>query len=95
MKKPLPPAHLEAAGKDFFIKLVKEHEIRDFAGLELVTRAAEAVDRMAQAREAIEEAGLVVPNRYGNLVENPAVRIEREAHRAFLSALRLLDRMTP
>lgn len=95
MKKPQPPEHLEAPGKNFFVKMVTDHDIQDFTGRELVARAVEAVDRMAQARQAIAKNGLVVPNRYGNLVVNPALRIEREAHRAFLSALRLLDKMTP
>ncbi len=94
MKKSRPPAHLEGPGREFFTRFVTEHHISDYAGVQLVVRAAEALDRMAQVRASIEEAGLVVPNRYGNLVENPACRMEREYHRAFLSAMRLLDKIT-
>jgi P27 family predicted phage terminase small subunit len=88
---PKPPRHLKSAGKRLWTDIVREYHIRDGAGLALVTTAAEALDRMQEAREAIAEHGAITTDRYGNPRANPACHIERDARAGFLAALKALN----
>ena len=67
-----------------------EYAIRDGVGLSLLLRAAECLDRLAQARASIEAHGAIIETN-GKLTANPAVKLERESHQTFLSAMRLLN----
>jgi phage terminase small subunit len=84
------PRHLKAAGKRFYGGIVSEYRLTDGAGLALVERAAECLDRLTEARAAIAKHGAVIEHN-GRLTANPGVKIEREATTAFLSAMRLLN----
>ena len=59
--------------------------------LRLLTLAAEAWDRGAQAREQIARDGLTTPTRDGGLKLHPAARVENGCRLAFARLLRELD----
>jgi phage terminase small subunit len=58
--------------------------------LHLLVLACEALDRAAQAREAIAEHGPVFVDRYGQPRARPEVQIERDSRIAFARLLREL-----
>jgi len=88
---PLPPAHLGEAGAQLWAAIVQQYRIGDGAGLVLVTTAAECLDRMRQAQEAIREHGLLVADRYGGKRQNPACVVERAARDGMINALKALN----
>lgn len=85
------PEHLRSEGAAFFESVAEEYEISDAAGLALLSRAAECVDRVAAAHNAIAEHGELVPDRYGGVKLNPACNLEKDARNGFLAALRALN----
>ena len=88
--KPLsPPRHLKTAGKKFWKKIAADFELldHDFARLE---GACIALDRAAEAREAIAQDGAVVTDRFGQKKEHPAIRIESASWGTFRLLLREL-----
>lgn len=84
----LPKLSAEARG--LWSALKGEYQIKDAAGMALLTRMAEALDRMRQAQKDIAENGLLIPDQKGSKKMNPACQVEKEAHRQMLEALRML-----
>jgi hypothetical protein len=89
MKK--PPKHLRPAGAAFFGSVLADYAINDSAGLALLQAAAEAVDRMTAAREAIDRDGEIIRDRYDCPKTHPACSLERDARSGFLAAMRGLN----
>ena len=89
MKTTTPPKHLGKVGKAFWRKIAGEYELldHDFARLE---GACIALDRAAEAREAIANDGAVVTDRFGQKKEHPAIRIESASWGTFRLLLREL-----
>ena len=85
------PDHLRSGGAAFFTNVAIEYAIDDAAGLALLSRAAECVDRMAAAQAAIAEHGELVSDRYGGVKLNPACNLEKDARSGFLAAMRALN----
>lgn len=90
-RAPRPPRHLKAAGKALFAELVAEYSIDDPAGIALLTTAAECLDRIRAAQEAIKAHGEVVTDRYQQVKVNPACALEKDSRNGFLAALRALQ----
>lgn len=90
-RRPKPPSHLRAAGRDLWRSIREDYAIDDSAGLALLTTAAECLDRMREAQEAIEAGGALVLDRYGATKLNPACALEKDARAGFLAALRALN----
>ena len=88
---PGPPAHLGAAGTRLWAEVVRQYRIGDGAGLALVTTAAECLDRLREAQEAVREHGVLIRDRYGGLKANPAIAVERGARDGMIAALRSLN----
>jgi hypothetical protein len=88
------PAHLGAEGREFYSDMVEEFGIVDASGIALLTRAAECLDRIKQAQNAIRKHGAVMVVN-DKLVANPAVRIEKEGRDGFYAAIRLLHLEIP
>lgn len=86
-----PPKHLRTAGKAFFSSVADEYGITDAAGVALLARAAECVDRMTAAHTSIAEHGELVIDRYGAPKLNPACTLEKDARNGFLAAVRALN----
>jgi hypothetical protein len=79
------PAHLGRHGREFYAAQVADYKITRPARLELLTRAAEALDRLRQAQEAIAKDGLMADGKI-----HPAAKVEKEARDGFLAAMRML-----
>lgn len=85
------PKHLRAEGRKFWSGVAEAYSIDDPAGVALLTTAAECLDRIAAAREAIKKAGEIVTDRYGQVKVNPACLLEKDARNGFLAAVRALN----
>jgi hypothetical protein len=85
------PEHLRDGGKAFFVAVADEYRIIDAAGLALLSRAAECVDRIEAAHRAIAEHGELVIDRYGAPKLNPACALEKDARAGFLAAMKALN----
>ena len=84
---PKPPASLSAAEKKVFVELVAQAgAILDEADGLLVESAAVLLVVAREIRKDISKRGLLVTNRFGALVANPSVKVERDT----LGELRLV-----
>jgi hypothetical protein len=93
---PKPPPHLRPETAAWFAQVLKDYELEPHH-LRLLTRAAEAFDRAAQAREILAAEGLTFLDRNDNPRPRPEVAIERDSRIAFARLLRelALDVATP
>ena len=87
----IAPEHLTEDAKTFFTQVIAEFGINDAPGLALLLAAAEARDRMSEARRAIQAAGAIVEDRYGSPRVNPACALEKDSRNGFLAAMRALS----
>lgn len=94
MKISDPPKHLKADARRMWQRLRAEYELDDSAALALLQAACEAYQRAQEARAAIDKAGAVVPDRFGQLKQHPSVTIERDSRGQMIAALRAL-RLSP
>ena len=85
------PRHLGKHGRKLFGDIASEYSIDDSAGIALLTTAAECLDRMRAAQEAIAEHGEVVQDRYKQVKVNPACALEKDARNGLLAAFRALN----
>lgn len=94
MKKPddrqPPPTELSAEAQNWWRLFVTEWQLDD-ASLLILRSGLEALDRMRQAQDLIAKHGLVAPDRFGQLKQNPATIIERDSRAAMLSAFKRLN----
>ena len=81
IKPPQAPSHLTPASKRWWHSVVAEYRLEPHA-IRLLTLAAEAWDRCAEARRLVKRDGLVVDGREGGMRPNPAVAIERDSRLA-------------
>jgi len=88
----LPPApdHLSPAMQAWWQAVVRDYDL-DPHHLRLLEAAADAWDRMVQARETLREEGLTVATRDGGKKKHPASDIERDSRLAFARLVRELD----
>ena len=84
-----PPTDLGPDGRAFYASVLSEFEL-DPNQFEILAAAARQLDRAATARAEVKTRGLLVMNRHGELAENPAVKVERAAHAAFMRLRREL-----
>ena len=86
-----PPKHLKTEGRSLFEQIQADYGITDSAGLALLARAAECLDRLTEARELLDKEGPVTTDRYGTQKAHPANKIELDSRNGFLAALRALN----
>ena len=89
-KRISPPAGLSPEARAFWRGMLTEYVIEDTAGSKILARACEALDRLRQAQRSLKK-GVIVPDKKGSVKAHPAIAVEREAHRQFLEALRMLN----
>ena len=77
-KRPVP-SFLGKAGKSWLRQIVSDFDFGSESDWATAVQAAGALDRIEQARAAINEHGLLVRTDRGALKRNPAVSIERES----------------
>ena len=87
---PPPPTHLSALSKGWWREIVANFELEGHH-LRVLQAAAEAFDRMAEARKLVKRHGVLIPDRYGVLKVNPACGVERDSRTSLLRAIRELD----
>jgi hypothetical protein len=87
---PDTPSHLREDGASFFVSMRQAHNIEGPASVEILTRAAECIDRIAAARTSIAKDGAIIENQYGVAKINPACVLEKAARDGFFGAMRLL-----
>ncbi len=85
------PKHLKKDGKALFETIAREYNLDDAAGVALLTTAAECLDRMREAQAEIKKHGVLSEDRYGNLKQNPACGLEKDARNGFLAAIKSLN----
>lgn len=88
--KQKPPRHLRKLTKAWFRSVVESYLLEPHH-LKVLTNACEALDRAAEAREAISKDGAYVKNRFGESTKHPALTVERDCWIVFARLLRELD----
>jgi P27 family predicted phage terminase small subunit len=86
---PAPPAHLSEASQQWWRAIVADYELAPHH-LRLLEAAADAWERMIQAREVLQREGIIAASEQGPR-KHPAVTIEQDARLAFARMLRELD----
>lgn len=90
-KAPAPPRHLHAAGRDLWRAVVASFAMDEPHRRAVLVMAAECLDRIAEARAAIERDGAYLDGgRYGAKA-HPAIAVERDQKRLAMTALAMLD----
>jgi phage terminase small subunit len=86
---PAPPSYLSDEMKNFWRTTVADYDLQSHHLL-LLQSAADAWDRMVQARTTIAEEGLVIEGANGKR-QHPCIAIERDSRIAFSRILREMD----
>ena len=89
MTKPTTPKHLTEYSKKWYLQILKDYEL-SVSELEVLKMACEALDTCEQARQEVQEHGLLIKGRYDNVRENPAVRLQMQAAASFAKLLKSL-----
>ena len=87
---PRAPAHLRPTTRRWWSAVVSDYDLEDHH-LKLLTLAAEAWDRVCQAREVIDRDGLTYVDRFDQPKARPEVGIERDSRIGFARLIRELD----
>jgi len=87
---PRAPKHLRKSTAEWFRSVAKSYELEPHH-VRLLQLAAEAWDRVEEAREALAEHGLTFEDRFGQPHARPEVAVERDSRLAFARLLRELD----
>jgi phage terminase small subunit len=86
----LGPPHLRDATRAWWESVASQFDLEPHHVM-LLTAAAEAWDRLQDAREAIVRDGAFVKDRFKQLKAHPAVAVERDARIGFARLLRELN----
>lgn len=87
---PPPPDSLSPSARSYWIELCAEYAIQDRPGLLLLESALTNWDHARTADDTLRREGMTVEGREGGLRPHPCVAISRDAHGAFLRAIRAL-----
>jgi len=87
VRLPRPPEGLSEASKKFWRSIVQGWEL-DPNHLELLRIACQQLDRAAQARAAVGEAGSYFTDKFGAVKPHPGLAVETQARKLFIQAVR-------
>lgn len=87
---PKAPAHLSASSRRWYREVAEDYDLQSHH-LRLLQAAAEAWDRLQEARAALKRDGTYITDRYGSPKAHPAVAVERDARISFARLVRELD----
>ena len=85
------PNFLQVEGRDFWISVLNDYDLEESHHLKLLESASVCVDRIAQARRHIRKHGAFLKDRFGQMKENPAGKVERENKILFSRLVRELN----
>jgi hypothetical protein len=85
MPKHAPPDYLGPQEAEFYSEIAREFGITDAQGLATLRLAAETLQRLRQAREIIDNDGIVTDGR-----PHPLLLCERDQKKGFLSLMNAL-----
>lgn len=88
MKKIKPPIYLKERGKKFFNKVISEFVFENAHEIELLGSAGGELDSQVESQKSIERDGYYIPNRYGKLIEHPALKSLRDSRALFMRIIR-------
>jgi phage terminase small subunit len=84
------PKHLRPATRRWFQSVLEDYSLEPHH-IKLLTAAADAWDRMCDARDALARHGTTYTDRFGAPRARPEVAIERDSRLAFARVIRELD----
>lgn len=84
------PRHLSPGHRKWWVRVAEDNRLTE-TQRHLLTMAGEALERSIQAREAIEEHGLIYLDRFGQPRVRPEVTIEKEAKLLFSQFIKELQ----
>jgi P27 family predicted phage terminase small subunit len=88
--RPAPPPKLSAEGKAWWTRIIGLYAL-DEPALLILESALECLGTMRDAQAVVKEKGMVVQDRFGQLKQNPATLIERDAKTNMLRHLKALN----
>lgn len=83
------PSHLSTSAREWWESTVEAHDLTP-EQRRMLTLAGEAWDRCTEARLEIQRDGVTTHGAQGQIVEHPAVRIERQSRTQYVSIVRAL-----
>ena len=86
---PDAPGHLGPVAREWWLDIVKAFELEPHH-IAVLTRGAEMLDRLVQAREAVDADGCFVPDRFKQLKPHPGLAVQKDCTTLFLRATREL-----
>ena len=89
--KPRAPADLLPEAEKFWQDVNEQFDVEDVAAQQLLLIACKAMTEMLAAQALVRKHGILVRDRFGQLVRNPATTVERDARHAMLGALKQLN----
>lgn len=84
------PKHLSAEARRWWDRIASEFDIGSDHGPLLLQTALESFDRMRGCQARIEQDGVVLADRFGQLKSHPLLAAERDSRAQMLSALKQL-----
>ena len=75
-------------GNRFWRTVLSEYELTLAHDLERLTMASKCLDNLADAEKRIKKDGLFLLNRYGNVIEHPAMKTIKDMRLLFVKIIR-------
>lgn len=84
------PKYLKKRGREFYKGVIDDFVFERIHDKERLGHASGELDIQDQAEKAIKKYGYYIKNRYGKLIENPAVKTLRDSRTLFIKIIREL-----
>jgi hypothetical protein len=91
MKYPKSSIKLDKVGAKFRRDVLKEYEFNDTHDFRRLDLAAHCLDRIAECHKVIEAEGVFIKDRFEQLRENPAIKVEKDQKVIFCRIVRELN----
>jgi len=86
-----PPKELKASGRRFWRKVNSDFDLVEFHHFELLRQSCFCLDRIETAQKEVEKDGKAfIQDRFGQLREHPALKVEKDNRILFARLLREL-----
>jgi P27 family predicted phage terminase small subunit len=85
-----PPEGLKEKGKEFWEKVLSEYELIETHDLERLAMACKCLDNLTAAEDRVNNDGMFIKNRYGNIVEHAGLKTIKDMRLLFVKIIREL-----